>query len=56
MRTILILNPIAGTSLLAETDHAEESPEQAILRGLRNHEINQRFGTPRQRMRVKGWQ
>jgi len=39
MRTILILNPFAGTSLLAETDHSEEAPEQAILRGLRNNGI-----------------
>src|SRR5579859_1464028 len=39
MRTILILNPIAGTSSLAETDHSEEAPEQAILRGLRNNGI-----------------
>lgn len=35
MRTILILNPVAGNSLIAETQGTGESTEEAILRGLR---------------------
>ncbi len=39
MRTILILNPTAGTSLMAETHQTEESHEQTILSGLLNYGI-----------------
>ncbi|HAE82692.1 MAG TPA: hypothetical protein DDW33_05755 [Ktedonobacter sp.] len=39
MRAILILNPFAGTSVMAETHQSEESNEEAILRGLRSYGI-----------------
>lgn len=39
MRTILILNPAAGNSLMAETHQTEESPEQTILSALREYSI-----------------
>lgn len=39
MRTILILNPVAGNSLIAETQGTGESNEEATLRGLRAYGI-----------------
>ena len=39
MRTVLILNPVAGKSLLAETQEAPESIEEEILTALRIYDI-----------------
>ena len=39
MRTILILNPVAGNTPIAETQGTGETNEEAILRGLRAYSI-----------------
>src|SRR5881275_1090561 len=39
MRTILILNPVAGNTPIAETQGIRETNEEAILRGLRAYGI-----------------
>lgn len=39
MRTVLILNPVAGRSLLAETQEDPRSIEEEILHALRNFDI-----------------
>ncbi|TMB83878.1 MAG: hypothetical protein E6J48_03320 [Chloroflexi bacterium] len=39
MRTILILNPVAGNTPIAETQGTGETNEEAILRGLRAYGI-----------------
>src|SRR5450755_1292831 len=39
MRTVLILNPTSGTSIMAETHDSLDSHETMILDGLRAHNI-----------------
>ncbi|HZO70685.1 MAG TPA: diacylglycerol kinase family protein [Ktedonobacteraceae bacterium] len=39
MKTILILNPVSGTSMMASSDHAPEDNETVILAALREYDI-----------------
>ncbi|HLG63514.1 MAG TPA: diacylglycerol kinase family protein [Ktedonosporobacter sp.] len=39
MKTILILNPVSGTSMMAASDHAPEDNEAVILAALREYDI-----------------